>query len=56
MVGIFSNSVYGLGNAAVNLGAAWAKNLLPVTLGNLIGGAAIGVVYWYLYLKGEKKD
>lgn len=56
MVGIFSNSVYGLGNAAVNLGAAWAKNLLPVTLGNLIGGAAIGAVYWYLYLKGAKKD
>lgn len=39
MVGIFSNSIYGVGNAAVNLGAALTKNLLPVTLGNLIGGA-----------------
>ena len=40
----------------MNLGAALTKNLLPVTLGNLIGGAAIGIVYWYLYLKGTKKD
>ena len=56
MVGIFSNSIYGVGNTAVNLGAALTKNLLPVTLGNLIGGAAIGIVYWYLYLKGTKKD
>ena len=56
MVGIFSNSIYGVGNAAVNLGAALTKNLLPVTLGNLIGGAAIGIIYWYLYLKGAKKD
>ena len=54
--GIFSNSIYGVGNAAVNLGAALTKNLLPVTLGNLIGGAAIGIIYWYLYLKGAKKD
>ena len=56
MVGIFSNSIYGVGTTAVNLGAALTKNLLPVTLGNLIGGAAIGILYWYLYLKGTKKD
>ena len=56
MVGIFSNSIYWVGDAAVNLGAALTKNLLPVTLGNLVGGMAIGIVYWYLYLKGAKKD
>ncbi len=56
MVGIFSNAVYGVGNEAINLGAAFTKNLLPVTLGNLIGGVSIGIVYWYLYLKGTKKD
>ncbi|MDL2281967.1 formate/nitrite transporter family protein [Parabacteroides sp. OttesenSCG-928-G06] len=30
------------------------QNLIPATLGNLIGGALlVGAVYWYLYLKGE---
>ena len=56
MAGIFANGLYGLGNASVNLGSALLNNLLPVTIGNLIGGAAIGVTYWYLYLKGAKKN
>jgi len=31
------------------------KNLIPATLGNLIGGAfLVACVYWYLYLKEEK--
>lgn len=56
MAGIFANSLYGVGNEAVNLGSALLKNLLPVTFGNLLGGAFIGVTYWYLYLKGSKKN
>lgn len=32
------------------------NNLIPVTLGNLIGGAGlVGLVYWYVYLKGNKR-
>jgi formate transporter len=31
------------------------KNLLPVTIGNIIGGALmVGVVYWFVYLRGKK--
>lgn len=56
MVAIFSNAVYDMGNTAVTLGAALTKNLLPVTLGNLIGGASIGIIYWYLYLKVQIKE
>jgi formate transporter len=37
-----------------------AANLLPVTIGNVIGGAAmVGVVYWFVYLRrheGRKLD
>lgn len=30
-------------------------NLLPVTIGNIIGGAAmVGAVYWFVYLRGKK--
>ncbi len=32
----------------------WA-NLLPVTLGNIAGGAGmVGLVYWFVYLRKEK--
>jgi formate/nitrite transporter len=31
------------------------NNLLPVTLGNIVGGAVlVGVLYWLAYLKGSK--
>lgn len=30
------------------------KNLLPATLGNIVGGAGlVGCIYWYIYLKNE---
>lgn len=40
-------------------GASWSafvwKNLLPVTLGNLFGGAGmVGLIYYLIYLRGEK--
>ena len=32
----------------------WA-NLLPVTIGNIIGGGLmVGAVYWFVYLRGER--
>jgi formate/nitrite transporter len=31
-------------------------NLLPVTLGNIVGGAVlVGLVYWFVYLRNSKK-
>lgn len=57
-----TNAVYAQAaiDAGVNLdsltwGAFFGKNLLPVTLGNIVGGAiCVGVVYWYIYLKKQK--
>ena len=35
-------------------GAFFINNLLPVTIGNLIGGAVlVGMVYWGVYLRGK---
>jgi formate transporter FocA len=32
------------------------NNLLPVTLGNIVGGAVlVGLVYWFVYLRNNKK-
>jgi formate transporter len=41
--------------AGLTWGAFLLKNLLPVTLGNIIGGAGlVGFVYWIIYLRGKK--
>ncbi|OGO31696.1 MAG: formate transporter FocA [Chloroflexi bacterium RBG_16_54_18] len=35
--------------------AFFIKNLLPVTIGNIIGGAGfVGLVYWFAYLRPQK--
>jgi len=42
--------------ANLTWGNFFLKNLLPVTIGNIIGGAVmVGVVYWFIYLRGQKK-
>jgi len=43
--------------ASINLHNFLLHNLLPVTIGNIIGGAGlVGLVYWFVFLKkGERK-
>ncbi len=37
--------------------AAIFGNLLPVTIGNMIGGAVlVGAVYWFVYLRSERRE
>jgi formate/nitrite transporter len=41
---------------ALNWGTFITKNLIPVTLGNIIGGGLfVGMVYWLIYLRKGKK-
>jgi formate/nitrite transporter FocA (FNT family) len=38
--------------ANLTWGNFFIKNLLPVTIGNIVGGAFfVGTIYWYVYLK-----
>jgi formate/nitrite transporter FocA (FNT family) len=51
--------VAGLGNKVSLESLSWSafflKNLLPVTIGNIIGGALlVGILYWLIYLQGTK--
>jgi formate transporter len=33
------------------------RNLLPVTLGSIIGGAVlVGAVYWFVYLRAARRE
>jgi formate/nitrite transporter FocA (FNT family) len=37
---------------ALTWGAFLLKNLLPVTIGNILGGGVlVGLVYWFVYLR-----
>ena len=45
----------GVDTAALTWGNFFAVNLLPVTIGNIIGGFAVGISYWFANLRGESK-
>lgn len=52
VAGIAAASEYGISAPGLNMASFLLKNLLPVTLGNIIGGAGIiGTGYWLIYLK-----
>lgn len=54
--GIFASKIYGIPAEGLNWGSCLIGNLLPVTLGNMIGGVLmVGVAGWYLYLLPEHK-
>ncbi|MBR0316186.1 MAG: formate/nitrite transporter family protein [Synergistaceae bacterium] len=41
---------------SLNWSSMFVKNLLPVTLGNILGGAGFtGLIYWFVYLRRDKK-
>ena len=51
--GLFTSSAFGMDAPGLTWGAFFLKNLLPVTLGNMIGGCGVGLAYWYIYLKED---
>ncbi len=54
--GIFAQHVYNIPSEALHWGSFLLKNLLPVTIGNIIGGSVmVGMGYWLIYLT-ERDD
>lgn len=52
VAGIFTSHVYDLEASNLTWGSFFVDNLLPVTLGNIIGGSFIvGFGYWVVYLQ-----
>lgn len=41
----------GIDMANLTIGNFFAANLLPVTLGNIVGGVAVACVYWFCYVR-----
>ena len=60
MLGLFAKNVTAYASAAAEAGIVldsltWGNyfvgNLIPVTLGNILGGVAVGVTMWYAYVR-----
>lgn len=65
MLGLFAKNIPAYVEAAESAGVAlesltWGNyfvgNLIPVTLGNLVGGVCVGALFWFAYLKGAARD
>lgn len=55
--GMMEAAKNGISAEGLNIGTTLVNNLLPVTLGNIIGGAGIvGATYYLIYLKESKKN
>lgn len=43
--------------SGLNWGTIWTGNLIPVTIGNIIGGAVlVATVYWFVYVRDSSKN
>lgn len=55
--GLFAAQLRGIEAAGLNWGTFFYKNLLPVTLGNIVGGGGfVGAGYWLIYLSHHDED
>ena len=52
--GLFCCARYGLTAESLTWGAFFVKNLVPVTLGNIVGGAGLGMMFWAIHLRKAK--
>lgn len=54
-VGLWTAARSGLPAEGLTWAAFFLRNLLPVTLGNMIGGFAVGTGYWSVYLRRARQ-
>lgn len=53
--GLFASYEYHIPRVKLNWGRLFYKNLIPVTLGNIVGGSVlVGAGYWFIYLYNPK--
>lgn len=53
--GLFMKSVYGMQDASLTWFNFIVGNLVPVTIGNIIGGFLVALSYWFVYLRKDGK-
>ncbi len=56
MVPAFAEAAAGINTSMLTVGNMFLRNLLPVTIGNILGGAIfVGLPYWFIYLRRKNK-
>ena len=57
-MGAYPEAAAGIANIGnLTWGNFFVNNLIPVTLGNIIGGMVlVGMMYWFIYLRKSKKE
>lgn len=56
MAGFMTRAEYGIAGDNISVYGFLIKNLLPVTLGNIVGGGiCVGFMYWLIYLRKNNK-
>ena len=56
-MGLLIKAELGLSVPGLTWSNFFISNLIPVTLGNIIGGAVfVGFAYWFAYLKGTRSE
>lgn len=53
--GILASSEFQIAAEGLSWGSFALNNLVPVTLGNLVGGLLVGIGYWFVYLHQTPK-
>jgi len=54
--GLFIDRALGLQTAGLTWGNFFIGNLIPVTLGNIVGGVVfVAFAYWFVHLKGTRE-
>jgi len=52
---VFQSAASSVDTGMLTWGNFFIRNLLPVTLGNIVGGSVlVGAIYWGVYLRGKK--
>lgn len=52
--GLLTGAKLGVPADGLTWGSMWLKNLIPVTLGNMVGGMGVGAMYWLAYLRKDR--
>ena len=47
---LFTSHEYGITSETLTWTNFFTHNLIPVTLGNIVGGVSVGIGYWLAYL------
>ena len=56
LAGIFASYEYGLDRISLGWGKLFYKSIIPVAIGNIMGGLVVGMGYYYVYITNDAPE